>query len=139
MSGDTAMPLDIIVMGASGDLARRKIFPALFSLFCQGLLPERFRIYGFARSPLSNEDFRTRITEFLTCRYTPDETCADRMSAFLESCHYKAGQYSSHDDLLDLYQLMRDKEQVDRNTIFYLAIPPSIFLDVAHAIGSQSN
>jgi glucose-6-phosphate 1-dehydrogenase len=128
--------LSIVVIGASGDLARKKILPALFALYCQGLLPDDFKVFGFARSTMDDASFRDRIVEHLTCRYVPGESCAERMDEFLARCFYVAGQYNSRDAFLDLYQAMR-REEVDEhvNRVFYLAIPPSIFLDVAHALG----
>ena len=65
--------LDIIVLGASGNLAKTKIFPALFALFSQGLLPEEVKFFGFARSQLSQDEFKEQIMRNLTCRYTPVE------------------------------------------------------------------
>jgi glucose-6-phosphate 1-dehydrogenase len=135
----TEQDVTFVVVGASGDLARRKIYPALFSLFCQDLLPADTRIIGFARSELSNEAFRQRISGNLTCRYTPDASCADRMHGFLSRCAYVAGRYDSPDSFLDLYE----KIKLERGgipptkTIFYLAIPPSIFLSVARALGAS--
>ena len=129
-------PLSIIVVGASGDLARKKIYPALFALHCQGYLPEGSRIFGFARSSYTDEAFREEITRHLTCRYTPDASCQERMEEFLGSCHYVAGTYGSTDSFLELYRRMRgleDGKEVLR--FFYLAIPPSVFVDVARAIG----
>ena len=128
--------LSIVVVGASGDLARRKIFPALFALHCQGFLPKRFQVFGFARSELSDEEFRTRIMEHLTCRYTPGDSCAQLMDEFLGRCCYSSGSYDSRDSFLGLYQVMREAEgEGGANRFYYLAIPPSVFLDVAHAIG----
>jgi glucose-6-phosphate 1-dehydrogenase len=129
-------PLSIVVVGASGDLARRKIFPALFALYCQDLLPKDFHVFGFARSELSDAEFRTRITENLTCRYSPGDSCAQRMEEFLAKCLYARGAYGSRDSLLDLYKIMRSAEgNRAANRFYYLAIPPSVFLDVARAIG----
>lgn len=130
--------LSIIVVGASGDLARRKIFPALFALYCQDLLPESLTIMGFARSEMDDAAFRERITEHLTCRYTPGEqSCAAKMEAFLDRCHYVAGQYRSTDAMLDLFARLSEFEAHHRtNRMFYLAIPPSVFLDVARAVGN---
>jgi glucose-6-phosphate 1-dehydrogenase len=128
--------LSIIVVGASGDLACRKIFPALFSLYCQDLLPERLNIVGFARTPMTDEAFRARITEKLTCRYAPGASCADRMDAFLGRCRYVAGQYGSRDAFLDLFQVLQEVEtERDANRMYYLAVPPSVFFDVAQAVG----
>ena len=77
----TTERLAIIILGASGDLAQKKLLPALFSLFAQKLLPADFRVFGFARTPLTDVAFRERTAENLTCRYTPD---AHECAAFLE-------------------------------------------------------
>jgi len=128
--------LSIVIAGASGDLARKKIYPALFSLYCQGYLPERFHIFGFARSKFDDAEFRRRITEHLTCRYAPGESCGQRMTEFLERCHYASGDYGCHDAMLDLYTLMRDVEGgLPADRLFYIATPPFVFLDVVRAIG----
>lgn len=128
-------PLSVVVIGASGDLAMRKIFPALFALFCQDLLPHHFHVVGFARSPLSNVDFRNRITEHLTCRYVPGEKCDERMAEFLRRCTYVSGAYNKAESFCQLHaelnHLDRNKQE---NRIFYMAIPPFLFLDVAHAL-----
>jgi glucose-6-phosphate 1-dehydrogenase len=129
-------PLTITVVGASGDLARKKVMPALFALYCQGLLPEDFHILGLARSDMSAERFRERIMEHLTCRYTPGENCAARMDEFLARCSYVSGEYGASDSFLALYALERELVgEGDIERLFYMAIPPFLFLPVARAIG----
>jgi len=135
-SSNPNIPLSIIVLGASGDLARKKIFPALFALYCQGYLPEPFNVFGFARRSMETEEFRNRLTEHLTCRYAPGESCAEKMSAFLSRCAYVRGNYNSRDDFSALSQIMRKSEGAgSANRIFYMAIPPFLFIDVAQALG----
>jgi len=132
-SGDD---LSVIVVGASGDLARKKVLPALFALYCQGYLPKRFTIAGFSRTELTHDAFRERIAEYLTCRYAPGESCAERMDEFLARCFYQPGRYGSRDSFLDLFQLLQEREEGRiGNRMYYLAVPPSVFLDVARAIG----
>lgn len=129
--------LSIVVVGASGDLARKKIFPALFALYCQGFLPEGCNIFGFARTEFTNDNFRSWIAEHLTCRYVPDESCAEKMGAFLSHCFYTSGQYASADSFLDLYEAIRQTADAGTaNRMFYLAIPSSIFSATTHAIGN---
>lgn len=65
----TAEPAAIVIFGASGDLTRRKLVPALHSLGCEGLLPAASRVVGVARSPMSDLDFRNQLYE--ACRPTP--------------------------------------------------------------------
>lgn len=140
MSSPTAdgdLPLGIVVVGASGDLAQKKIIPALFSLFAQRLLPEDFRVFGMARTPMDERAFRSRILENLTCRYTPAASCSAVQEAFLDRCHYVAGQYSSVDAFLDLAQFMQSVEgRRPVRRIFYMAVPPTVFLDIARALAN---
>ena len=73
--------LSIVVVGGSGDLAKKKIFPALFALYHQGLLPKHVQIVGYARSKASPEEFREKIMGTLSCRV--DKGCAlRRLSAW---------------------------------------------------------
>jgi len=55
----------IVIFGASGDLTKRKLIPAIYQLFINHLLPDDFAILGVSRTSLSNEEFRLRMTEFL--------------------------------------------------------------------------
>ena len=130
-------PIDVVVVGASGDLARRKIFPALFSLDSQNLLPEAIRFYGFARSDWTDEAFRNHLAENLTCRYVADPaSCADKMDGFLKRCFYVSGAYDSSEAFLDLYRAMAARNpDGNAKSLLYMAIPPFLFLDVARAIG----
>jgi len=128
--------LAIVVVGASGHLARTKILPALFALYCQKHLPERFRIIGFARSAWSDETFRGEIEKNLTCRYTPEESCEDRMQEFLERCSYTAGQYDSSEDFAGLSTRIAELHGGEPSRLlFYLAVPPDVFPVVARVIG----
>ena len=134
---ETTENLSIVVIGASGHLARTKILPALFALYCQDFLPKRFRVIGFARTPLTDAEFRASIAENLTCRYTPQESCEDRMKEFLACCTYLAGQYDSTEDIRALVPALRAAQDgAPDNRVFYLAVPPQVFLPVTHALGA---
>ena len=65
-------PCTMVILGASGDLTSRKLIPELFSLYQKGGMPERFQIVGCARSPMTTEQFRTRLAEAVND--TTDET-----------------------------------------------------------------
>lgn len=137
MNKNGAEMLSIVVVGASGDLACKKIFPALFALYSQDLLPDNFAVFGFARTQMDAAAFREKITGNLTCRYVPGESCAEKMRAFLERCYYVSGQYGSTDSVLDLYQRMRGVEDGRQaNRLYYLAIPPSVFMATAESLGN---
>ena len=122
--------LDIIVLGASGNLARLKIFPALFALFSQGLLPENVRFHGFARSRISQAKFKEQIMLNLTCRYTPQHSCGAHVEKFIHQCIYHQDGYDSVDGFRKLGEHLSDG-----NRIFYLALPPATFPVVTKAMG----
>jgi glucose-6-phosphate 1-dehydrogenase len=132
-----SIPLTICVVGASGHLARTKILPALFALYCQGHLPERFCIVGYARSALSDLEFRERVSQHLTCRYTPAQSCEDLMQKFLERCSYCCGQYDRPDDFAALKERVEGLHAgVAGHLLVYLAIPPQVFPLAAKAMGT---
>ena len=54
-------PCIVVIFGASGDLTQRKLMPSLFSLACEGLLPEKFAVVGVARSELDDDGFREKV------------------------------------------------------------------------------
>ncbi len=129
--------LTVVVFGASGDLARRKTFPALFSLFRRGLLhqhAEDFKIIGYARSHLSLPDFHAKLKEFLN-RYVGDKP--EELETFLKHCEYQQGDYDSDKDFSALEKRIESFEgtgAAGEIRIFYLALPPSIFLSVAGSV-----
>lgn len=134
-------PLSIIVIGASGDLAKKKTFPAIFSLFYHDLLPEDFVMYGFARSAMTNEEFRDLILGTLSCRVIDGEKCGQKMDEFLPKCFYQQGNYkdpSTFKKLSDVLAGGFEKIHENSNRLFYLAIPPNIFYDSAGAINSDA-
>jgi len=133
----TENSISFVIIGASGDLARRKVIPALFSLDCQGLLPENFRVVGFARSDFTREKFRAAIAEHLECRYKCGKPSSAQIYSFLEKCFYCRGQYESADSFSALRKVLESLEPVEgANRLYYLAIPPSVFGGVIGALGA---
>ncbi|XP_021653287.2 glucose-6-phosphate 1-dehydrogenase, chloroplastic isoform X1 [Hevea brasiliensis] len=132
--------LSITVVGASGDLANKKIFPALFALFYEDCLPENFTVFGFARTKLTDEELRNMISKTLTCRIDKRENCDDKMDQFLKRCFYQAGQYNSEESFLELDKKLKEKEAGKlSNRLFYLSIPPNIFVDVVRCASHRAS
>ncbi|KGG51135.1 glucose-6-phosphate 1-dehydrogenase [Mitosporidium daphniae] len=120
-----------VVIGASGDLAKRKTFPALFALLKHGFLCPESILLGFSRSKMDDADFSEHITSLIN----------DGVSRFKSMCHYVSGDYNSKksyallkDRILELKSGSRFSEAHEFPFIFYLAIPPSVFLEVARSI-----
>ena len=125
--------LTVVIMGASGDLARTKIIPALYVLYCQGYLPEKLCIVGYARSEFTDESFRRKIAEHLKSRCANGVT--DRCDEFLACCSYWRGSYEWGESYRLLAEnITRLEGENGANRMFYMAIPPDVFLDVACAI-----
>lgn len=129
-------PLSVVVIGASGDLALRKIYPALFALYCQGYLPAGFHVMGLARTEFTDSSFRERIAKSLTCRYTPGASCDKRTEEFLDRCSYCSGAYDMPETYreLDRHLAAREGGAMDARRLYYLAIPSSIFSSVLHGL-----
>ncbi|CAM6010700.1 unnamed protein product [Sphagnum balticum] len=128
----TESTVTITVVGASGDLAKKKIFPALFALYYEGCLPKHFTVFGYARSKMTDEELRNMISATLTCRIDQRENCGDKMDKFLQRCFYHSGQYNSEDCFGQLSKKLEEHEAGRlANRLFYLSIPPDIFVDVA--------
>lgn len=132
--------LSITVVGASGDLANKKIFPALFALFYEGCLPQDFSVFGYARTKLTHEELRVMISRTLTCRIDQRENCVDKMDQFLKRCFYHSGQYNSEDDFAELNTKLKEKEEGKlSNRLYYLSIPPNIFVDVVRCASLRAS
>jgi glucose-6-phosphate 1-dehydrogenase len=111
----------IIVVGASGDLAKKKTYPALYALHRAGLLPADTAIWGFARSPKTDESFRQHLQPTLAGSGKPEEE--DGLHQFLEMCCYRHG--TAYSDWQCLQSILQDANC--RNVLVYLAIPPHVF------------
>jgi len=120
-------PCGMVIFGASGDLTRRKLIPALFSLFNKELLPEGFYVIGCSRSKLTDEEFRERLREGLARVDTPE--CTKALSNFLARCYYVQGDYgssSTYEQLRERLSSVDESPKHGRVRVFYLSTPPSV-------------
>ncbi|KAK1272238.1 hypothetical protein QJS04_geneDACA012567 [Acorus gramineus] len=123
--------VSITVVGASGDLAKKKIFPALFALYYEDCLPKHFTIFGYARTKMTDAELRIMVSKTLTCRIDKRENCNDKMEEFLQRCFYHSGQYDSEEHFMALDKTLKEHEAGKQsNRLFYLSIPPNIFVNV---------
>ncbi|KAJ6756991.1 GLUCOSE-6-PHOSPHATE 1-DEHYDROGENASE G6PD [Salix koriyanagi] len=137
--GGRGPSLCIAVIGATGELARAKIFPALFALYYSGFLPEDVVIFGYSRKDLTDEDLRSLIASTLTCRIDHQQNCGDKMEAFLRKTYYLNGGY---DNCVGMSKLNARMEQIEggskANRIFYLSVPQEALLDVASRLADNA-
>ncbi|KAK4776332.1 hypothetical protein SAY86_005020 [Trapa natans] len=119
-----------------GTSPRRRSFQ-LSSLFFM----KNFSVFGYARTKLTDEELRNMIGQTLTCRIDKRENCEDKMEQFLKRCFYHSGQYNSEENFRELDVKLKEKEAGKlANRLFYLSIPPNIFVDVVRcaSLGASS-
>jgi glucose-6-phosphate 1-dehydrogenase len=122
-------PFAIVIFGASGDLSKRKLIPALYELQAAGYLPDRYAVVGFSRTPMSDEQYREAMRGELQSRSADGgEVAAD--NPLVRALHYQPGNNDDRETFLQL------KEKLDRldaelglggNRIFYLSVAPEFF------------
>ena len=134
----------VVVFGASGDLSKKKTFPALFGLFREGYLSETTRIFGYARSKLSNEDFRERLRGYFKYGSIKDEAEKKKLAdKFLSLCSYISHPYDTDEGYIELekqineFDVSRNNKQSHR--LYYLALPPSVFITVAQKLKTNNH
>ncbi len=126
-------PCSIIIFGATGDLTARKLIPALFHLFCDGQLPDPFRIIGFARREKTDDAFRNELLDGLKKFSRTRDVDEKKWAAFAANLSYCRGDITE----VDAYKRLRERlEQfgnasLRHNLLFYLATLPSQFAEAA--------
>ena len=132
-------PQSIVIFGASGDLTRRKLLPALYHLFAEGLLPESFAIVGFSRTEMTDEQFaeRARDAVVASSKDRPDGALWERFAAAVS---YVSGSFDAPASLKPLREHL---EQIDatRGTegrrFFHCSTPPDLYLQIVEAIAAE--
>jgi glucose-6-phosphate 1-dehydrogenase len=133
----TADPCVMVIFGATGDLTKRKLFPALYNLAKDKFLPENFAIIGVGRQELEAADFRSKILADLKefAGNSPDKKL---LNWFEERTYYTGGDFDDDKklfkDLKDLLGEVCEKHQIPENYFYYLATPPQLFSNVAGKI-----
>ena len=129
----------LVIFGASGDLTRRKLVPALWSMFQSRVLPEPFAVVGVGRSEMSNEHFRARMREAIAdfARVQPpSQKVWDR---FAQALFYYSGDPADaalYDGLGRYIAKVEQERGTGSNRLFYLATPPSIYPSVVTRLGA---
>jgi glucose-6-phosphate 1-dehydrogenase len=126
----------VVLFGATGDLARRKLLPGLFHLHEAGLLPRRYRIVGTSRKPLSDDEFRARaraaVDEF--GRRTVTE---GSWSSFAENLGYAPSDAADASALAGAVSAARQAIGGEPRLLHYLSVPPRAFGGIAEALGRE--
>jgi glucose-6-phosphate 1-dehydrogenase len=133
-----ADPCVMVIFGASGDLTKRKLIPALLNLAAAKLLPESFAIIGYASNDLTTETFRNQLTEeikqFASCPVTPE-----MWDWFLKRIYYVRGDFlnpEGYKALKDQMTAVEKTHSVPGNHFYYLAVAPRFFGEVVRQLGA---
>jgi glucose-6-phosphate 1-dehydrogenase len=129
----------MVIFGASGDLAKRKLMPAIYELAREKLLPEKFAVIGFARTEMSDDAFRKDFHESIQ-KYARSEPLDEKISKKLESAVYYVsgddyGSAEAHKKLASRLREMDGKHGTGGNRLFYLSTPPNTFDPIISCLG----
>ena len=130
------LPHVFVVFGASGDLAKKKIFPTLWWLFRDSLLPKDIFFVGYARSKLTLDELRSSFEKNCKLRGCDSE----KYQEFIKRCSYISGQYDKDEGFVQLNTAIKQMEQTFKksiNRLFYLALPPEVFEPVTLHINKE--
>src|SRR5690349_9119995 len=132
-------PTTLIIFGGAGDLAQRKLVPAVYNLAHEGALPERFNMIGTARRDMPYEDFSNFARESITkySRRHPDDKV---LSSLLSRIRYVGAPFDDpkgYDEIARLAGEMDDEAGLPFNRIFYLATAPGFFETLAESLGAN--
>jgi glucose-6-phosphate 1-dehydrogenase len=137
--GRVGDPCVMVIFGASGDLTRRKLIPALYNLARAQLLSREFAVVGLARSPMSTEDYRKRVTEDMK-QFATGEVDPDLWEWFVRRMHYLSGSFDDPATYPKLKELLEkiDKDYSTRgNYFYYLATAPDAFGPIVESLAQN--
>lgn len=128
-------PHILVIFGASGDLTKRKLIPALYELHTQQLLPEQFAVLGVSRTNLSDDVFRDKMKEFLP----QQEQLQRTVDEFIEHLYYQplsTANSAEYPILKDRLESLRHSLGIPENYIYYLSTPPNLYQVIPQSLAS---
>jgi glucose-6-phosphate 1-dehydrogenase len=130
-------PTSLVIFGGTGDLAHRKLLPALYNLAHEGALPERFEMIAVARSDNSHEDFRDMARESIE-QYSRRKPDPDVLNGLISDMRYVPGSFDDDSVYQGLDEILRefdDRAGQTLNRVFYLSTAPSFFPVIVGKLG----
>jgi glucose-6-phosphate 1-dehydrogenase len=135
----TPDPCALVIFGASGDLTRRKLFPALYSLALRGLLPERFGVVGAARSQESDDEFRERMKRAVQ-EFGRDDFRDETWDWLADGMRYVSTDFADEggeDPVVKALNELDEQRGTAGNRVYYLAVPPDAIATLVREIGER--
>ncbi|WP_410983392.1 glucose-6-phosphate dehydrogenase [Bacillus cereus] len=122
--------MTFLLFGATGDLAKRKIYPALYNLFSNQNIPQSFSIIGIGRRAISDVEFQTRVEQSLAIFSRASTDDQSGVKEFISSFRYCQLDTANTEDYRDLLCLVKRREtelNIPENRMFYLSVAPELF------------
>ena len=136
--GGVLEPVTVILFGASGDLAKRKVIPAMFDLATHKALGSRYAIVGFSRTAMTDESFRSNIGEAAKTISEVGPIDPTQWSEFASNLYYSQGDYGKPESFAALAKRLKElseAKQLGGNRLFYISTPPEVYPDIVEQIG----
>ncbi len=131
-------PATLVIFGATGDLARRKLLPAVFGLWQDGLLGSAFNIVGVGRQEMTDEQFKDYAIEALRTSKETDAPQPGSLEKFRELLYYEFGDFGGDEVYSKVKAQLNEAEDAHggrKNALFYLLTPPSLFEPISNGLG----
>src|SRR5262249_33426657 len=132
-----ADPCAMVIFGASGDLTKRKLIPALYNLAKENLLSKDFALIGFARAPMSSEDYRDRLSEEIS-QFATTKIDPELWKWFSQRIYYVQGDADDPEAYKRLKAMLAQTDTnhgTRGNYFFYLAVSPNFFCTIVKRLG----
>ncbi|PEJ53316.1 glucose-6-phosphate dehydrogenase [Bacillus sp. AFS002410] len=122
--------MSFVLFGATGDLAKRKIFPALYNLYIDDKMPDAFSIIGIGRKDFSHDEFQNQVKESLITFSRRSIEDQKMVQEFLDSIRYQKLDITNKEGFVELLDLVKEREMelnIPENRLFYLSVAPEFF------------
>src|SRR3954464_4413433 len=132
-------PTTMVIFGASGDLAKRKLLPAIYNLAHEGALPEQFNLIGVSRGDQSDEEFREEAREAIS-EFSRRDADAKVLKALTERFRWVTGSFDDEDMYDALGKALDEFDEeagIEFNRLFYLSTAPTFFPVISEALGDH--
>jgi len=129
-------PCAVVIFGASGDLTRRKLLPALYNLYLTRRVPKSFYVLGYARTAMSDSEYRAIVRESLK----KSEGSTEIKEEFIAKVFYQSGSYDAAWDYVALKARLDELNEVfktEGNIIYNLSVPPTLYMPITRELGEN--
>jgi glucose-6-phosphate 1-dehydrogenase len=136
--GGVVEPVTVILFGASGDLAKRKVIPAMYDLAIHKALGSRYAIVGFSRTAMTDESFRSTIGDAAKTISEVGPIDPTQWNEFAGNLYYSQGDYGKPESFAALAKRLKElseAKQLGSNRLFYISTPPEVYPDIVEQIG----